>query len=84
MLFLAVHIFSFEKTSISNIMNILEWTHFRYFIFFVLGTITKDYFHEFEHYLDGKFFISIIIVLFVLCQIIYFKFDNKINSSLIL
>lgn len=45
-----------------DILSILSFTNWRYFIFFVVGSLTRKYFKKAEQLLDGKWFITMCII----------------------
>lgn len=57
----------FDRTELGkNIFNYLSISKWRYYVFFVFGTYVKKYFDQFVALTDNKYFIGIIISIFVL------------------
>ena len=55
------------------IFNALEFSMFKYFIFFLFGIITKRNFQVFKNFIDNAYKIGTIIFLFLVLSLIYLK-----------
>ena len=49
-----------------NVKGFLSMIHWKYFLFFVLGTIVKEHFHQVEKLLDSKWLLPICISIYIL------------------
>lgn len=50
----------------AQVKGVLSVKHWKYFLFFVLGTTAKQYFHPLEKLLDGKWFLPLCISIYLL------------------
>lgn len=65
---------------IIGFVGVKQWT---YFIFFVLGTITKKHFERFQIIIDGKWLMTICIILFVILNAYIDLFPEIIQKTII-